>query len=117
MIRRAPTGADWIWYGRELERHARNESRAWSELARLEARLAELADSLRARARELEGDELELARGLRLASAELEAELEARREAELERAIERARARADVVLAELEAARGRQLLLELEAAE
>lgn len=48
-----PEGADALWYGRQLERHAARASEAARARAELRARLVELAASWRRRGAEL----------------------------------------------------------------
>jgi len=47
----SPTVTDWIWYGRELERHAARAHEARRELEELERELAAVASRCRNRAR------------------------------------------------------------------
>ena len=48
---RVPTLTDWIWYGRELNRHADRAHAARRELEELERELAAVASRVRNRAR------------------------------------------------------------------
>lgn len=55
-----PEGADALWYGRQLERHAARASQAAQERAELRARLVEVAAHWRRLSGELRGQAAEI---------------------------------------------------------
>ncbi len=55
-----PEGADALWYGRQLERHAARASQAAQERAELRARLVEVAAHWRRLCGELRGQAAEI---------------------------------------------------------
>lgn len=54
----SPTLTDWLWYGQQLERHAKRANDTRRELEELEERIGELASRMRRRGRGLTREEL-----------------------------------------------------------